>query len=269
MNLVFKRKRRVAAYPYHIYLSEKHVIEVKKGGQHIGIYLITRTNRRRGVVLPLSAWIALQDFAGIVNLAIEYAKGTVFVDADGDGGSELVSYGGGIGCSTSPGQYTQCIDQPNGYFTGNNGCCHGAAIVQGYYPSAYFNNKNGECQLHCPPGGGGAGGGAAGVAENTITTEVRDIATAGTDEGGGGAAGQEICRQDSVNYRTGSTAGWGGFECGEDYTLSNINRHILSNSYSGCHTDLKQSDPICGHGSDVLSQAAEEFDIILRELCST
>ena len=61
MRPTFQRRRRaVAAYPYHLYLGDSHVVEVKKGGLHIGIYLITPTSRRRGVVLPLDAWLALQ-----------------------------------------------------------------------------------------------------------------------------------------------------------------------------------------------------------------
>lgn len=49
MSVTAKRHRRraVAAYPYHIYLGDTHVVEVKKGGLQIGIYLITATLRRR------------------------------------------------------------------------------------------------------------------------------------------------------------------------------------------------------------------------------
>ena len=70
MRPTFRRRRAVAAYPYHLYLGETHVVEVKKGGLHVGIYLITPTSRRRGVVLPLDAWITLQNSVSIVNEAI-------------------------------------------------------------------------------------------------------------------------------------------------------------------------------------------------------
>jgi hypothetical protein len=75
MNIPLKTRRRVAAYPYFVYLSDTHVVEVKQGGLYIGIYLITSTSRRRGVVLPLQAWVALQNCTDIVNLAIDYSQG--------------------------------------------------------------------------------------------------------------------------------------------------------------------------------------------------
>ena len=75
MNLGVERRRTVAAYPYYVYLTDTHVVEVKKGGHNIGIYLITPTSRRRGVVLPLTAWIALQNAISTVNLAIDISQG--------------------------------------------------------------------------------------------------------------------------------------------------------------------------------------------------
>jgi hypothetical protein len=69
------KRRPIAAYPYHIYLGDHHVLEVKKGGEKIGIYLITPTLRRRGVLLPLTVWIDLQNSIDIVNLAIQFSQG--------------------------------------------------------------------------------------------------------------------------------------------------------------------------------------------------
>lgn len=74
MTQIKKKRRTVAAYPYHVYLGDKHVIEVKKGGLKVGIYLITPTSRRRGVVLPLEVWITLQQSFDIVNTAINLSR---------------------------------------------------------------------------------------------------------------------------------------------------------------------------------------------------
>ena len=77
MDQHFDRLRPVAAYPYHVYLGPSHVVEVKKGAQQIGIYLITATHRRRGVVLPIDIWYILQNSIDLVNLAIDFSKGLI------------------------------------------------------------------------------------------------------------------------------------------------------------------------------------------------
>jgi hypothetical protein len=77
MNQHLDRRRPVAAYPYHVYLGPSHVVEVKKGGQQIGIYLITPTHRRRGVLLPINIWYILQNSIDIVNLAINFSQGVI------------------------------------------------------------------------------------------------------------------------------------------------------------------------------------------------
>ena len=109
------RRRTVAAYPYHVYLGDKHVVEVKKGGQQIGIYLITPTARRRGVVLPVEAWIALQNSVEVVNLAIGFSQGGL-----NDGAEErLNQYGYGnrldsIASQWRPSQQTNNINIEGG-----------------------------------------------------------------------------------------------------------------------------------------------------------
>ena len=63
---------------YHsIYLGDSHVVDVKKDGLYIGIYVITQTKRRRGVILPLTAWRALLDSTDIINLGIAFQRGDV------------------------------------------------------------------------------------------------------------------------------------------------------------------------------------------------
>jgi hypothetical protein len=71
MNYHGETTRPLAGYPYHVYLGDTHVVEVKKGATHIGIYLITPSLRRRGVVLPIAIWQALQESIPLVNLAVD------------------------------------------------------------------------------------------------------------------------------------------------------------------------------------------------------
>jgi hypothetical protein len=78
------RRRPRPVYPYQVYLSNTHVVEVKKGGTHIGIYLITETDRLRGVVLPLTIWWALQNSMSIINVAISCAQRAIYPQQDGE-----------------------------------------------------------------------------------------------------------------------------------------------------------------------------------------
>jgi hypothetical protein len=111
-----KRRRTVAAYPQHVYLGDTHVVEVKKGGLHIGIYLITPTSRRRGVVLPLDVWLLLQQSLDTVNKGINTALGIIedgpIEEPTVDHGEQFTYQTGGSG-----GCYTNLANNANQYFT--------------------------------------------------------------------------------------------------------------------------------------------------------
>jgi len=77
MELHFIEVPHTPALPYYIYLGDNHIVEVKRGGEQIGIYVITPSLRRRGVVLPSAVWTDLINSIDIINLAIDLAKGTL------------------------------------------------------------------------------------------------------------------------------------------------------------------------------------------------
>ena len=80
MALHFPDGTHTSRQPYYIYLGDNHVVEVKRGGLQIGIYVITTSLRRRGVVLPTKVWRDLTECIDIINLAIDLATGSVAID---------------------------------------------------------------------------------------------------------------------------------------------------------------------------------------------
>ena len=63
-------------------------MEVKNGGFHVGIYVLTKSNRRRGVILPFSIWLTLLESIDCINSRIDCARGF------GSGTAEsITSYG--------------------------------------------------------------------------------------------------------------------------------------------------------------------------------
>ena len=77
MELHFLEVPHSRSLPYYIYLGDNHIVEVKTGGEQIGVYVITASLRRRGVVLPYVVWTELINSIDIINLAIDLAKGTL------------------------------------------------------------------------------------------------------------------------------------------------------------------------------------------------
>jgi hypothetical protein len=73
-----RRRKTPQVQAFTIKFGDTHLVEVKKGGGRIGIYLETRTRRRRGVVLPYQAWIDLLASLDAINLAIDFAGGVSF-----------------------------------------------------------------------------------------------------------------------------------------------------------------------------------------------
>jgi hypothetical protein len=76
MSLHYIKHQPATTDAHDIYLGTTHVVEVKKGGLYIGVYLITRTQRRRGVILPYDIWLDLVNSIDVINLGIDFARDT-------------------------------------------------------------------------------------------------------------------------------------------------------------------------------------------------
>lgn len=67
--------------PNIIPLGLNHSLEIRNKGQKIGIYTLSGADRKkRGVSLPVEAWMVLQQQLPLINLNIQFATGTVGVD---------------------------------------------------------------------------------------------------------------------------------------------------------------------------------------------
>ena len=74
--------------PYAIPLGETHKIEVKKGGLYIGVYLITPTLARRGLILPRTVWNILLQKTLIINSGIARAREIVLEKCNSKNGKQ-------------------------------------------------------------------------------------------------------------------------------------------------------------------------------------
>ena len=74
MSVCCKKQKSPASEQHIIYIGNSHVVEVKKGGLRIGIYVITKTQRRRGVILPYDTWISLINSIDVINLGLDFAR---------------------------------------------------------------------------------------------------------------------------------------------------------------------------------------------------
>ena len=63
--------------PYVVQLDATHVIEVRNKGQQLGIYTVTPSGKKRGVLLPIDTWYSLERNRNLVNVAIDLATGSV------------------------------------------------------------------------------------------------------------------------------------------------------------------------------------------------
>lgn len=63
--------------PYRVFVDPTHLTEVRKGGQQIGIYTLTATRKKRGVLLPIDTWYALERHRNLINVSIDLANGTI------------------------------------------------------------------------------------------------------------------------------------------------------------------------------------------------
>ena len=63
-----------------IYLDATHIVEVRKYGTQIGIYTITTTGKKRGILLPIDTWKALDKLRNLVNVTVDLAEGSLPID---------------------------------------------------------------------------------------------------------------------------------------------------------------------------------------------
>ena len=62
-------------------LDLNHEVEIRENGQVVGIYTLSGPERKkRGVALPLEAFIVLQEQLAVINLKIQLASGTLGLD---------------------------------------------------------------------------------------------------------------------------------------------------------------------------------------------
>ena len=82
--------------PNTIQLDLNHTVKIKKKGRHIGIYTLSGVERKkRGVSLPVEAWILLQQYLPLINLTLQFVSGTVGVEVfeKNDGYNSNIQYG--------------------------------------------------------------------------------------------------------------------------------------------------------------------------------
>jgi hypothetical protein len=65
-----------------ISLCPTHLVDVKKGGLYIGIYVKAINDKRRGVILTYAAWIGLLNKIDTINLGIDFERGVALGTAD-------------------------------------------------------------------------------------------------------------------------------------------------------------------------------------------
>lgn len=61
--------------PYKVFVDATHLTQVPKGGEHIGIYALTPTGKKRGILLPVDTWYALERYRNLINVSIDLATG--------------------------------------------------------------------------------------------------------------------------------------------------------------------------------------------------
>lgn len=61
--------------PSTVYLDATHLTEVRKGGHQIGIYTLTTTGKKRGILLPTDIWYALVRCSNLINVTIDLTTG--------------------------------------------------------------------------------------------------------------------------------------------------------------------------------------------------
>lgn len=70
--------------PCTIPLDTNHVAEVRNKGKQIGIYAVTQSGKKRGILLPVDTWHSLGKHVNLINVALDLVNGTVALDTVAD-----------------------------------------------------------------------------------------------------------------------------------------------------------------------------------------
>ena len=62
---------------YIVNLDATHIVEVRKQGEELGIYKVTISGKKRGVLLPIAIWHTLVKFRHLINVAVDLSVGTL------------------------------------------------------------------------------------------------------------------------------------------------------------------------------------------------
>lgn len=65
---------------YVVHLNPSHIVEVRKQGTEVGIYKITHTGKKRGILLPTDVWDSLVKFRNLINVAVDLSVGSITKD---------------------------------------------------------------------------------------------------------------------------------------------------------------------------------------------
>ena len=68
---------------YRVYLGAGFLAEIQKKGTKVGIYTLTATGRKRGVVLPVEVWRTLDSSRDIIKTAIDICDGSIHTYQNG------------------------------------------------------------------------------------------------------------------------------------------------------------------------------------------
>ena len=59
--------------PYIVQVDANHVVEVRKKGLQVGIYTLTVSGKKRGILLPVKTWRSLERLHRLINVALDLA----------------------------------------------------------------------------------------------------------------------------------------------------------------------------------------------------
>lgn len=63
--------------PGTIHIDSNHIAEVRKQGQQLGIYTLTTTGKKRGILLPIDTWYSLLQHSNLINVLIDVETGVL------------------------------------------------------------------------------------------------------------------------------------------------------------------------------------------------
>lgn len=65
---------------YIVHLDSTHIAEVRKQGQQLGIYTVTASGKKRGILLPIETWHAIEKYRHLINVAVDLSLGSLTTD---------------------------------------------------------------------------------------------------------------------------------------------------------------------------------------------